>query len=135
MTSGDLFTQCVKRSPDVIFPYYREVAPMSALRSLRQIGLVWRGATLLVLLAASSSVAIQGQSAPAPSSEITERIAFNDNRTAAGTTSGQTVSVQLEARLGRWHPDGDNEPFTVVKAFAVQGGPLQLPGPMIRVRE
>ena len=104
-------------------------------RSVREIVPAWHGVVLLGLLVASSPAAIQGQSAQAASSAVTERIAFNDNLAAAGTTSGSTVSVQIDARLGRWYPDGDNEPFTVVKAFSVQGGSLQLPGPMIRVRE
>jgi FtsP/CotA-like multicopper oxidase with cupredoxin domain len=70
---------------------------------------------------------------PAPGS--LERIAINDNRLAAGNVSGGVLSLQLEARSGHWFPDGDDSPGVVVKAFAVQGGPLQIPGPLIRVPE
>jgi FtsP/CotA-like multicopper oxidase with cupredoxin domain len=64
-----------------------------------------------------------------------ERVLINDNRTPAGTMNGTTLAVRLEVRLGKWHPDRDSDPGVVVKAFAVDGGPLQIPGPIIRVRE
>lgn len=64
-----------------------------------------------------------------------ERIAINDNRTAAGTLSSGVMNVRLDARLGTWHPDADADPGVVVKAFGVDDGPLQIPGPVIRVRE
>ncbi len=37
--------------------------------------------------------------------------------------------------LGEWHPDGDADSGVVVKALAVEGGPLQIPSPLIRVTE
>jgi FtsP/CotA-like multicopper oxidase with cupredoxin domain len=64
-----------------------------------------------------------------------ERIAVNDNRTAAGTIADGVLTIRLDARLGMWHPDRDSDPGVVVKAFAVADGPLQIPGPLIRVRE
>jgi FtsP/CotA-like multicopper oxidase with cupredoxin domain len=66
---------------------------------------------------------------------IPARIEVNDNRTAAGTQAGGTLTVALEARRGVWHPDRDADPGVEVKAFAVDGGPLQIPGPLLRVRE
>ena len=38
------------------------------------------------------------------------------------------MTVRLEARVGEWHPDKDSDPGITVKAFAVEGGPLQIPG-------
>ncbi len=64
-----------------------------------------------------------------------ERIAINDNRRLAGSVSGGVLSVRLEARSGQWFPDGDDNPGLVVKAFAVEGGPLQISGPLVRVPE
>jgi FtsP/CotA-like multicopper oxidase with cupredoxin domain len=64
-----------------------------------------------------------------------ETIAINDNRTAAGALEGSTLTVRLETREGEWHPDGDRDPGVKVLAFALEGGPLQIPGPLIRVRE
>lgn len=64
-----------------------------------------------------------------------ERIASNDNRVAAGTLAGGTLTVRLEAREGKWHPDAETDPGTNVFAFALEGGPLQIPGPLLRVTE
>src|SRR5215510_2452967 len=64
-----------------------------------------------------------------------ETIAINDNRTAAGSLQGTTLTVRLETREGEWHPDGDQDPGINVLAFALEGGPLQIPGPLIRVTE
>jgi FtsP/CotA-like multicopper oxidase with cupredoxin domain len=64
-----------------------------------------------------------------------ERIAHNDNRAAAGTMANGTLTVRLETRIGEWHPDGDGQPGVTVKAFAIEGGPLQVPGPILRVPE
>ena len=68
-------------------------------------------------------------------SPAVETIAINDNRMAAGTLNGTTLSVHLETREGLWHPDGDRDPGLNVLAFALEGGPLQIPGPLIRVTE
>jgi FtsP/CotA-like multicopper oxidase with cupredoxin domain len=64
-----------------------------------------------------------------------ERIAINDNRVAGGTLAGGVLTIRLEARAGEWRPDGDDAPGVVVKAFAVEDGPLQVPGPLVRVPE
>ena len=64
-----------------------------------------------------------------------EQIAVNDNRTAAGTMEGGIFTVHLETREGEWHPDADTDPGLKVLAFAVEGSPLQVPGPLIRVTE
>lgn len=63
------------------------------------------------------------------------QIAINDNRTAAGTLEGGTLTVRLEARAGEWHPDGDSDPGIQVLAFGLEGAALQIPGPLIRVTE
>jgi len=64
-----------------------------------------------------------------------EPIAVNDNRTAAGSLQGTTLTIHLEAREGKWYPDADSDPGINVLAFGVDGGPLQIPGPLIRVLE
>ena len=76
------------------------------------------------------TIAFAGQ---APST--VEAIAINDNRAAAGSLEGTTLTVRLETREGEWHPDSDGDPGIKVLAFALEGGPLQIPGPLIRVRE
>jgi len=58
----------------------------------------------------------------------------NDNRKSAGVLRNGVLTVQIDARTGEWHPDRDSDPGIVVNAFAEQGKPLQIPGPLIRVR-
>jgi FtsP/CotA-like multicopper oxidase with cupredoxin domain len=95
-----------------------------------------RLASALWLTVALFPAAGEGQPASStPPATSSERVAINDNRTPAGTLTGATLTVRLEARLGEWHPDRDSDHGVVVKAFAVEGGPLQVPGPVIRVRE
>ncbi len=62
-----------------------------------------------------------------------EQIAVNDNRRAAGSTSGRTVTIHLDIRRGVWHPARDDGPGVSVNAFAEEGKPLTVPGPLIRV--
>jgi manganese oxidase len=96
----------------------RRALPSSRLR---------RGLITLWICATFGLISVSGR--------MSERIVITDNRTAAGTPAGQTLTVHLEARTGEWHPDGDSDPGVVVKAFAVEGGPVQIPGPLIRVTE
>ena len=81
---------------------------------------------------AASGRAIQPGS---PSEQTQERITVADNRIASGTRVNGTLTIRLETRSGTWYPDRDTDPGVVVKAFAVEGEPLQIPGPLIRVTE
>lgn len=62
-----------------------------------------------------------------------DHVTANDNRQAAGTLRDGVLTVRLEARVGEWHPDGDDAPGVDVPAFAEAGKPPQIPGPLIRV--
>jgi FtsP/CotA-like multicopper oxidase with cupredoxin domain len=64
-----------------------------------------------------------------------DRIHTNDNRWPAGTWSDTTLTLHLEVREGHWYPDGDRHPGVIVRAFAEAGKPLQVPAPLIRVRQ
>jgi len=87
-------------------------------------------------IAAAVLLVLPGLSEPVPRiSPPLEQIAPNDNRQGAGTLANGTLTIQLEARAGEWHPDGDTSPGIRVNAFGVEGGTLQTPGPLIRVRE
>ena len=68
----------------------------------------------------------------APIAEV-EPIAANANRRPAGRLSGGVLTLRLEARMGRWFPEEDGGPSEVVQAFGEEGGPLQIPGPLLRV--
>ena len=60
-------------------------------------------------------------------------IAANDNRHPAGTLHGKELEVSLEARTGRWYPDGPAGRFIEAATFAEAGKTPQNPGPLLRV--
>src|SRR6185369_3391398 len=72
---------------------------------------------------------------PPGGTDTAEHISINDNRQPAGHLAGELLTLRLEARTGQWFPDGDDQPGLVVRAFALEGAGLQIPGPMIRVAE
>ncbi len=61
------------------------------------------------------------------------RVLANDNRTAAGELRDGVLTLRLDARKGSFHPQGPDGPGFEVEAFGEVGGPLQNPGPLIRV--
>jgi FtsP/CotA-like multicopper oxidase with cupredoxin domain len=58
---------------------------------------------------------------------------FNDNRSPAGSRSGNVVRVSLEARRVDWRPYGPEREGEVVMAFTETGKPVAIPGPLLRV--
>ena len=62
-----------------------------------------------------------------------ETIAANDNQQPAGTFANGVRTVKLEARVGRWYPEGEHGFSVETAAFAEVGKPLLTPGPAIRV--
>ncbi len=99
-------------------------------RPLRPLFTLWIGVTLGAIPVSGRTPAVA-----VPTDATPERITIVDNRTSAGVLAGRTLTVRMEARTGEWHPDRDTDPGVVVKAFAIDGGPLQIPGPLIRVTE
>src|SRR5829696_5213943 len=97
------------------------------------------GAVLgMVLMAAGVHTAdgvFQQNPLGVPSTASAERIVANDNRAPAGTSANNLLTIDLEARVGQWHPDGDGNSGVAVKAFSAGGGPLRVPGPLIRVKQ
>ena len=75
------------------------------------------------------------QSVPLPAHASAERVTANDNRAPAGTVRAGTFTVRLEVREGEWRPDRETDAGVRVRAFAEEGKPLQVPGPLIRVIE
>lgn len=57
----------------------------------------------------------------------------NDNRQPAGRLEDGILALRLEAREGMWHPHGLGRDGIRIGAFAEEGGPLEIPGPLIRV--
>src|SRR5262247_4174905 len=62
-----------------------------------------------------------------------EKVVTNDNRRAAGMLSNGVLTVKLEARNGVWQPEGAQGRGLPVAAWAEEGRPLSVPGPLIRV--
>ena len=83
-----------------------------------------RAWTIAVLLAIASC---------APAKAPVERVLPNDNRVAGGVLKNGVLTLNLEAREGRWFPDGDDGPSIVMQMFAEAGHAPQNPGPLIRV--
>ncbi|MGH7468231.1 MAG: multicopper oxidase domain-containing protein [Longimicrobiales bacterium] len=57
----------------------------------------------------------------------------NDNRQSAGIMKDGVLTVRLVARPAAWQPEGKNGCGIRVHAFAEEGKPAQIPGPLIRV--
>jgi manganese oxidase len=95
------------------------------------------GVGISVALVAGGSVALAASPgalhAQLPSGP--ERIATHENRAAAGVLKNGVLELHLEARSGRWYPEAEDGPWIEVQAFGEAGGPLQIPAPLIRVRE
>jgi FtsP/CotA-like multicopper oxidase with cupredoxin domain len=73
-----------------------------------------------------------GSSAASPQADLT-RILPNDNRRPAGRLEDGVLTLRLDARAGMWHPHGYDRDGIRIGAFAEEGGPLQIPGPLVRV--
>ncbi len=87
-----------------------------------------RRTTLLVLLAfcfmAVGCFAAEG---------ALPNLAANDNRAPAGRLDSGILTLHLELRSGRWHPEAADGRAIDVYSFAEEGREPQTPGPLIRV--
>ena len=90
--------------------------------------------TLALAAAAFGGAPPRSRRAPLPPPPPPPAVATNDNRIAAGTMKNGTLEVKLDAREGAWRPYGPSGPSVTIQAFGEVGKPLQLPGPMIRVK-
>ncbi|HSE52332.1 MAG TPA: multicopper oxidase domain-containing protein [Gemmatimonadales bacterium] len=57
----------------------------------------------------------------------------NDNRVPAGTLHDGVLTVRLVAQLATWYPEGEQGCGVTLYAFAEEGKPAQIPGPLLRV--
>ena len=89
---------------------------------------LWALAALSLLIAPLSSA---DDNAP----NLPPRITANSNLAASGQLQGGVLKLNLELREGTWYPDADHGPSVVVNAFAEEGKPPQVPGPLIRVAQ
>ncbi len=68
-----------------------------------------------------------------PASDSSARVAPNDNRAPAGRLRNGVLTLQLDAALGTWSPEGEHGPRIVIAVFGERGRAVQIPGPLIRV--
>jgi manganese oxidase len=62
-------------------------------------------------------------------------IAINDNRRPAGVAGDHTLTINLRAAIGAWRPEGHRGPALTTEAFGEEGSVLQVPAPLLRVRQ
>lgn len=62
-------------------------------------------------------------------------ITANDNRSRAGELRNGVLTIRLELGEGQWKPESEDGEALTVYAFGEAGGPLQNPGPLIRVTQ
>ena len=72
---------------------------------------------------------------PIPAFSQAPIIQPNDNIVQAGLLQGNTLTVNLVAEAGMWHPAGVDKPGVLIQAFREEAGPLQIPAPLIRAEE
>ena len=87
------------------------------------------GFALLSCVAASRPLAQSSGSAQRPPADVVT----HDNREPAGTFTGKTLKIRLEAVPATWRPEGAEGPVRDVYTFALEGGAPNIPGPLIRV--
>jgi FtsP/CotA-like multicopper oxidase with cupredoxin domain len=86
----------------------------------------------LVLMMLTGIVPQARPTVPAGSRSL-PRIQLNDNHLPAGRLVAGVLKLSLVADTGMWYPTAENEPGIPVQAFRQAAGPLQIPGPLIRV--
>ena len=94
--------------------------------------------TLMSSLAAALALALMDRTGPtAPCSHLpappANAAVANDNRARAGTLAHGVLTLRLVARPAAWRPDGASGCALSVHAFAEEGKPTTIPGPLIRV--
>ena len=85
------------------------------------------GVVALMGTSTSANVASPA-SAPKP-----PRVVPNDNRTPAGTLRAGVLTLRLVAQSALWRPESPDGPDLPVYAFAEEGKPPRIPGPLVRV--
>ena len=83
-------------------------------------------AALAALLAASAW-------SPASPRGALPLVHANDNRAAAGRLRHDTLTIRLVVAMAEWRPEADSGPAVEVAAFAEEGKPPEIPGPLLRV--
>jgi FtsP/CotA-like multicopper oxidase with cupredoxin domain len=89
--------------------------------------------TLLALAPASPARGPTPRDAASSARAEPERAAINRNVRPAGTLRDGVLTLRLDARHARWHPEAEEGLGVDVHAFGEAGRPAEIPGPLIRV--
>src|SRR5262249_30381467 len=109
------------------------VRMLDATKVNRLLSTVATAATALLL--SFGLIHAQGTATSTASPATLPRIAANPNLAPAGELRDGVLTIRLEIREGEWYPEAETGPAVAVQAFAEEGRPLQIPGPLIRVPE
>ena len=94
---------------------------------------VLRTTTFISIATASAFALATSSTATRGATETTDIALANDNRVAAGRVENDTLLLRLTIKPADWHILGDSQPAFRVLAFAEEGQPPTVPGPLIRV--
>jgi FtsP/CotA-like multicopper oxidase with cupredoxin domain len=94
-----------------------------------------RWIVLVVIVFLSITSPFRPEPASARSGVRLPGVQINDNRRSAGTREGDSLVLRLRAGRGLWQPEADRGPTLQVEAFGEEDGSLQVPAPLIRVRQ
>lgn len=68
------------------------------------------------------------------SSPVLREVVPNDNRRAAGTLRGDTLTARFTVQMAQWTPDASHDQQVDVQAMTEDGKAPQIPAPLLRVR-
>src|SRR5215472_6414344 len=83
----------------------------------------------------ASPASAQGRGTSPASANNALPVGANDNRQSGGRLADNVFTLSLRVSEGVWHPETEDGAGLTVYSFGPEGGPLQTPGPLIRVTE
>ena len=95
---------------------------------------ILQGSSVLLLVPIGVGIVL-GASRTALDADPPPPVVANDNRTPAGMLRDGELHLALVVQMARWYPEAEDGPFVEAPVFAEEGGPPQVPGPLIRVPE
>jgi manganese oxidase len=87
----------------------------------------------LLTAGACATPTLQAQILTGPDVVALPVAGFEDHVVPIGHVDGGVLRVTLDAGPAQWRPWGENGPSILAHAFAADGGPPRVPGPLLRV--
>src|SRR5687768_8365006 len=117
-------------APRNFLPADSTPSPHSSYRDQICMSQPWNRRAMASIIVALGLIAAARSSLPSAEPSV---VVPNDNRHAAGTRIGDTVTIRLVVSRARWFPGADSGPSVVVEALAEEGKAPQIAAPLIRV--